>query len=222
MRHPALAAPGGTCRRTFREGEEIHLTFTARWPRPEGEGRGADRIRRYYDALADRWIRRWSGPLLDRAKGAAAQGDPPWSAELDYATTYEDDRYVSYRLDVTESWGGRRRQVRLGDVWALPQGAPVHPRELLPKAHRWRSQVLSQVREQIGGRIGSGESVYYDGWESLCARWLSPDRFLLTPEGPVVFYPMETIAPAMEGFPTFLLEGRAPDGAGPAPSPTEN
>ena len=68
-----------------------------------------------------------------------------------------------------------------------------------------KAGVLAEVRRQIGARLTTGEAVYYDDWLSLVSRRFSPDRFYLTGNGPVLFYPPETIAPPLEGFPTFPL-----------------
>ena len=67
---PAPAQPGAY-RQVFREGEAVLLTASARWLQLEETSPGARRVNRYYNALFDRWRRRWEGPLLERAKAAA-------------------------------------------------------------------------------------------------------------------------------------------------------
>lgn len=205
MKRETAPAPGGEFQKEYQQGGKLVLTVRARWPRQPGEGRGARQVERYYDALADRWLRRWSGPLLAQAKEAAAGGSPPWRAELDYTVTLNAGELLSFRLDAIEDRGGQRRQVRMGDIWRMPAGEPLSLPDVLPRRRWWRSLVLPEVRRQIGSAVQAGEGLYYDGWESLCSQWLSPDRAYLTEEGPVIFYPMETIAPALEGFPTFSL-----------------
>ncbi len=56
----------------------------------------------------------------------------------------------------------------------------------------------------------------------LVSKRFSPRRFYLTEDGPVVFYPVESVAPAMEGFPSFSLAELLPDRAETAPYPEEN
>lgn len=208
----------GSYRRVFREGERVVLTVEARWPRPAWEGAGARRMGRYYDALFRRWRERWEGPLLERAR-AAAQGPAgapslPWSAGLDYTVTFDQDGLFSLYLDAVEDTGARRpRRVRQGDVWLVPQGLPVTLPELLPPRRWWRAPVIEEVRRQIGERLAAGEALYYDGWPALASQRFSPQRFYLTGEGAAVFYPVESIAPALEGFPTFLCPLRAPEPA---------
>lgn len=202
---PRLAEPG-TYEQVFREGEAVLLTLRARWPRLEESSPGCRRVNRYYDALADRWKRRWEGPLLEQAKAAAGPETPPWEARLDFTVTLFQDGILSLYWDIVEDRGERRpRRLRQGDVWQLPSGMPMTLRELLPPCRWWRGPVLAQVRQQIGERIQAGESVFFEDWLSLASRRFSPGRFYLTEKGPVVFYPVESIAPAMEGFPSFLL-----------------
>lgn len=216
MKEGPIPAPGGKFQREYKQDGKTVLSVRARWPRQLGESRGARQVERYYEALAERWLRRWSGPLLTQAREGCTGDSPPWRAELDYALTLDSGELLSFRLDAMEDRGGRRRQVRMGDVWRMPAGEPLSLPDLLPRRRWWRSLVLPEVRRQIGAAVQAGESLYYDGWESLCSRWLSPDRAYLTAEGPVVFYPMETIAPALEGFPTFSLAALLPKEALPA------
>ena len=201
---PVLSEPE-TCQEVFREGETVLLTVQARWPRLEGEGPGVRRINRYYDALAQRWKKRWAGPLLEQAK--ASQPDcPPWTAKLDFTVTLFQEDLFSLYWEVSEDVGLRRpRRIRQGDLWRLSQGVPVLLRELFPSARSWRKGVVEEVRRQIQARMETGEAVFYEDWPTLAVRRFSPDRFYLTQEGPVVFFPVESIAPPMEGFPNFLL-----------------
>lgn len=212
---PALAEPGH-CEKVFREGETELLTVRARWPRLEETSPGIRRLNRYYDALADRWLKRWEGPLQARARAVLAAGSNgeesaginslPWSASLDFTVTLFQDGVLSLYLDTVEAVGARRpRRVRQGDAWLLPSGVPLTLRELLPRRRWWRGPVLEVVRRQAGRQLQAGEAVFYDDWVKLMSKRFSPRRFYLTPAGPVVFYPVESVAPAMEGFPTFSL-----------------
>ena len=194
----------GTYQRVFRDGERVALTLSQRWPRLEEGGPGSRRVNRYYAALAQRWRERWEGPLLERAK-AAGEDRPAWTASLDYTVTLDRDGLLSLYWDAVEATGGPRpRRIRQGDVWQLPQGLPVALRELLPRRRWWRTPIIEEVRRQIGAQVSAGEAIYYEDWPALVSKRFSPERFYLTEKGPAVFYPMESIAPALEGFPTFL------------------
>lgn len=185
------------------------LVINARWPRFPGEGAGQRRLERYYRSLARQWMDRWTGPLLERAKAAPAQ-TLPWKVRFDHLVTYSRDGLFSLRWEVWEDVGQRRkRRIRRGDVWRLPAGDVVTLRELLPPGRRWKRQALEQVRQQIQGRLDSGESVFFPDWPKRMVRRFSPGRFYLTDNGVAVFYPVGSIAPAMEEFPTFSLKEKA-------------
>lgn len=211
---PRLADPGAY-EKVFKDGESVLLTVRQKWPRLAGDGPGPRRINRYYDALADRWRRRWEGPLLEAAKAAAGPETPPWEARLDFTVTLFDGRLFSLHADAAEDTGRRHPlRVRQGDAWRLPGGAPVTLRELLPPRRWWRGPVLEEVRRQIGRQVSAGEAVYFEDWPRLASRQFSFRRFWLTAEGPVIFYPVGALAPELEGFPAFLLPA-APPGAAP-------
>lgn len=203
MIQSAVSAPmgAGHHRQVFPGEEGPLLTLRARWPQPEGEDRASRRLRRYYDRLAQRWLERWTGPLLERAKAAQARN---WQAEMDFTVTCFENGLLSLYIDLSETTD-RPRAVRLGDVWEMERGTPVALPDLLGRPRRWRNWALEQVEKQAEGRVGSGEYLYYEDWPQLCRRWFSPERYYLTAEAPVVFYPMETIAPALEGVPVFPL-----------------
>ncbi len=202
---PRLVQPG-TYEQVFRDGNTVLLTVRARWPRLQEDSPGLKQINRYYDALADRWKKRWEGPLLEQAKAAAGPETPPWEASLDFTVTLFQDGMFSLYLDVAENVGARRpRRIRQGDTWYVSDGVPVTLRELLPYRRWWRGPVLEEIRRQIGQRLNTRESIFYEDWPHLASRRLSPSRFYLTGKGPVVFYPVGSIAPALEGFPSFLL-----------------
>ena len=204
---PPISAPAapGVYRQVFKEGEAALLTVTARWPRLEESAPGPRRVNRYYDALFAHWRRRWEGPLLERAKAAAGPETPPWAASLDFTVARSDPEVLSLWWEAAEETGGRKRRVRRGDVWALPAGVPLSLWELLPRRRWQRGAVMECIRAQIGQRLRTGESIYYEDWPRLVSRHFSPERFFLAPDGPAVFYPPETIAPSLEGFPTFSL-----------------
>ncbi len=204
-------APPETYEEVFRDGERVLLTLRARWPRLEETCPGCRRINRYYDALAQRWKKRWTGPLLADAKAAAGPETAPWEAGLDFTVTLFQGEHFSLYWEVTEDVGARRpRRLRQGDIWQLPQGTPLTLRELLPPRRWWKGPILEEVRRQIGARVQSGEALFFDAWPSLASRKFSPGRAYLTPEGPMIFYPVEALAPAMEGFPTFSLKELMP------------
>lgn len=215
-------APPKTYEEVFRDEGRVFLTLRARWPQLEETCPGCRRINRYYDALAQRWKNRWTGPLLTDARAAAGPETPPWGAELDFTVTLFQEELFSLYWEASENVGLRRpRRLRQGDIWQLPQGTPLTLRELLPQRRWWRGPILEEVRRQIGERLQTGESLFFDDWPGLASRKFSPGRAYLTEEGPVVFYPIEALAPALEGFPSFSLKGLMPPEGIPLPEMNE-
>lgn len=203
---PKLGRPG-LYRQTFREGERVLLTVKAAWPQLEGDSIGAKRINRYCDALARRWQKRWEGSLLKAAKAAAGPDTPPWSAGMDFTVTLLREDLFSFYLEIWEDVGlSRPRRLRLGETWHLPEGVPLPLKEVLSPGRRWRRAVLTEVRRQIEARLESGESLFRADWPRLVVSRFSPQRFYCTEAGPSLFYPVDAIAPSLEGFPTFPLK----------------
>lgn len=200
-----LGAPG-CWEQSFREGEAVLLTADAAWPQLEGDAPGVRRINRYCNALAQRWQKRWEGPLLTRARAANRPDTPPWEAGMTFRVTLLTEACFSFYIDIIEGTGPTPRRIRLGEVWSLPDGRPLPLRELLPPGRARKGALLAQVGEQIERRLASGESLFYQDWPRRIAAHLSPQRFYMEEDGPVLFFPIRAIAPSMEGFPTFPLK----------------
>lgn len=201
----------GIWEQTFRDGDRELLRAKAQWPRLEAQYPGLRRIDRYYAHLSILWRRRWEGTLLTQAR-TQGTGGRPWSASFTYEITLLTPALFSLWWEVKEDLNkDRPRQIRHGDIWAIPQGTPVGPQELFaPLGRSWKNAVLEAVKEQIQNRLQSGEFLFKENWPQTLRQYLSEDGFYLTSEGPVLFYPIETIAPALEGFPSFSLSSLLP------------
>lgn len=207
-------AQSGIWEQTFRDGARELLRARAQWPQLEAQCPGLRRINRYYTHLFTQWRRRWEGPLLILAKTQGTEGSP-WSVSLTYEVTLLTPTLLSLWWEAKEELGaGRPRQIRRGDIWAIPQGTPVRPSEVFaPLGRGWKTAILNRVEEQILARLQTGEFLFKEDRAKALRHYLSEDGFYLTPEGPVLFYPMETIAPALEGFPSFSLSSLLPQAA---------
>lgn len=204
---PTRLGQPGLCRRIFQDGETVLLTVKADWPQLEGDSPGVGRINRYCDALARRWQKRWEGPLLAAARSAAGPDTPPWSAGMDFTVTLFREDLFSFYLNIWEDVGlPRPRRLRLGETWHLPDGIPLTLKEVLPPDRHWKRSVLTEIHRQIEARLASGESLFHTDWPRLSAARFSPQRFYCTEAGPAVFYPVGSIAPALENFPAFPLK----------------
>lgn len=203
---PQLDQPGAW-EQVFRDGGRELLRATAHWPKLAEDSPGLRRVNRYYDHLSRQWQKRWEGTLLPQARAMVPEGGRPWSVSLTYQITLFTPQILSLWWEVREDTGERRpKRVRQGDIWALPQGVPILPGELFSSVGKgWRKAVLAEVEKQITARLQEGESLFREDWPQRIGPALSSEGFYLTAEGPCLFYPIESIAPALESFPTFSL-----------------
>lgn len=206
---PRLGEPGHYDQ-VHRDGERMLLTIRADWPHLEDTSPGLRRINRYYDRLAQKLRERWEGPLLARAKEEATAYTPPWEVALSFAVTLFTPDCLSLTWTVIEDLGEERpRKMMEGDAWNLPDGLPLPLSRFLP-VHCKKKALLAELSSQIQARLATGESLFYEDWPLRLHTYFSPRRFFLTPDGPSLFYPIKTIAPAIEGFPTFSLASLTP------------
>lgn len=201
----------GNWEQAFRDGERELLRAKAQWPRLEEQCPGLRRINRYYVRLSVLWRKRWEGALLTRARTQGVEGRP-WSVSLTYEITLLTPTLFSLWWEVKEDLNeSHPHRVRHGDIWAVPQGTPVGPRELFaPLGRSWKKAVLKVVEEQIQSRLQTGEFLFRENWSQALRQYFSEEGFFLTPEGPMLLYPVDTIAPSLEGFPTFSLSSLLP------------
>ncbi len=199
------------------EGEPV-LSLSLQYPGLPEDTAGLRRMARYYRQVAEQWNQRWEGPLYARAcaalQAARAASRPfsTWTAALTFQTTLQTDALLSFRLDARENAGSDRSlTVCRGDVWDLPSGTPRSLRSFFPPHCRWRRTVLEQVARQVQLRLETGEAWYLPDWRERIAHCFDPERFYLTQEGPVVFYPLGSIAHRAEGIPVFPLAPPAGD-----------
>ncbi len=193
------------------EGETV-LTINLRWPKLPQDRPSFRRIGRYYQHVADRWRSRWEVCLYAQACAALAEARNnsypfhPWEAALDFTVTYHERGLLSLYMDAYEFTGGAHgNTVRCGDTWDLSRGMPRTLASFFPAGSRWRRESIAAVREEIERQIATGEYSYLDGWYEAVATQFDPCRFYLTSQGVAVFYPLYSLAPYVEGFPTFLV-----------------
>lgn len=191
------------------------LKLTVTLPQFAEHSAGARRITRYYQELARQWQNRWETVLLPRAE-ARADCSHPWTATFSYQITLDTPHCLSLFWEVSEDTGERRpRSVRQGDIWTLPQGTPLSPTELFaPLGRHWRKAVIEEVESQIQARMKSGDCMFFEHRAEPLRRFLKNESFFLTEQGISLFYPVNTVAPAFEGFPVFLLPFPLPPALG--------
>lgn len=189
------------------------LTAKLTLPEPiQTDSRAARRIRRYYHLQQRAYLRRCEGFLLPRAEEAyqaalAVSGSLPcFRAELHYEITWQKDALLSLRTQARESGApGQRQLLRWGDTWDTEAGYPLPLTAFFPPRSSWKQTLLACAGEEIRRQESAGVARYHEGARRLLRRCFNPRNYCLTEEGLAFFYPMGSIAPPMEGLPTFTL-----------------
>ena len=185
------------------------LRMQQSYPRLVSQGVGAERINRYYKALAERWRMRWEdelGPQACRALAEQEDERPPWEATLDFAVTYNEGDLFSLTVDAYEFTGGAHgHTVRRGDTWQVSSGMPRSLFSFFPDEKPVKRRILAEMIAQAQAMQESGEHLFFDDYQTLMREYFDPELFYLTPEDIAVFYPLYAIGPYVEGFVTFVL-----------------
>ena len=169
-------------------------------------------MNRYFDQLAQRWQTKWETTFYRNACLAyESQTDKtlfqPWRASLSYEVTFWEPPLISIRINIQEQ-GPVTPPVSLclGEVWDCSSGYPCSLRTFLPaKPYQWKKHLTAQLQEQAQQRLDSGESLLNPNCLSVLKQTFDPDRFYLTEEGVVIFYPLYALGPYGEGIPTFTV-----------------
>ncbi len=188
---------------------------------PALEGRGSRRFNRYYQSLADAFVRTCRTRLFPDAEALYRQALttaaplPQWHAELRTVFTCRTDALVSLYTDALITGTPHRRLFRRADTWDLRSGLLLSLREFFPPHTPCRRRLLTTAQAQIEREESQGISLYREDWHSRLRTAFHPHRFYLTDDGLCFFYPMYAIAPAAEGIPTFSLPYDAQNGPFP-------
>lgn len=159
------------------------LSLTLSLPRLTGGGTGAERVNRHFTRLREAWRRRWTGPLY---RAAAQAPPPPWSASLDYRVTLHTQDQFSLLWTASVTRGETVKTVSCGECWDLRTGALLTLKEVL---HLRRRDLTARLSQALEARPG-----LFPDWKARLRAALDPDRFYLTEEGPVLFFPPGRLA----------------------------
>lgn len=181
-------------------------------PQPVHKHGCAPRIRRYYRLQSRAFLRYCEHQLFPAAQAeyhaarAISAPLPCFSAELTYNITFQRGGLWSLYTQSKESTlPGQTLYTRRGDTWDLRSGFPLSLPELfLPKVP-WKRQLLSLIAEEIRRQEQAGISQYYEERKRKLRGYFNPQNFYLTDEALAVFFPMYSIAPAIERTPVFLI-----------------
>lgn len=203
-------------KQTMKWQEEPVLELSLRRPELVDSARRDKRVSRYYARLAQLWRARWERVVYPRACQALAEAREnsrpfqPWSASLDYRVTLEDGTLLSLYLDAVERGVGRPVTVRSADTWNRATGTPLPLSAFLPRPLRGRRRLLGELQALAEERLQAGESLFFQDVAQRVQSHFSPQRFYLTPEELVLFFPMLSLGSAAEGIPTFSFPRAIP------------
>lgn len=193
------------------EGEPL-LALSLRRPDLSCGGRSLQAVDRYYRQLSDAWWTYWETRLfstgVEALNTARRESRPfqPWSAALDFVVTREDDTILSLYLEaVVQGPSPHPLIVRSADTWDVKSGTPRTLSACLPSARKKRKALFSTLKQQAAKQLSGGESLFFSDVEIRVETAFSPERFYLTDDGPVLFYPMRSLGSAAERIPTFSL-----------------
>ena len=180
--------------------------------------RVAQRIRRYYRAQCRAFLRyceRELFPMAAEASRAAWAVSAPiacFQTELSYETTYLERGFWSLYTQSREPMAdGTVFLRRYGDTWDLRRGYPAALAEFFPPHALRKRQLLAMAAREIQRQERAGYARYRESWRRGLRKHWNPMHFYLTAEGLALFYPMLSIAPAVERIPVFTV----PYGASP-------
>lgn len=188
------------------------LTARLSLPRPvDQKSRIGKRIDRFYQLQSRSYLRYCEKLLFPASQAdyrqalALSSPLPLNTAELTCRVTCAQSGVLSVSTLMRECIGGRRNVMQRGDTWDLRSGYPLPLSAFFPKRYPIRKTLLKCAETEIRRRQEQGISLYHDAWQQELRRAFNRENFYLTPDGLRFFWQMGSIAPPMEGIPTFCL-----------------
>ena len=199
-------------KRTMKSNGDPVLILSIRRPSFPESGK-CRRIERYFSQLARRWQTRWEADLYPKACQSytehQTQSRPflPWQVKLDYEITFWQPPLISIRLEIQEQDPSALPCfLHIGEVWDTAAGYPRSLRSFLPETPRlWKRELMKQLAVLVQQQLDSGESLLRPDCFSDVKQKFDSERFYLTEEGIVIYYPLYALGPYGEGIPTFTI-----------------
>ena len=115
-----------------------------------------------------------------------------------------------YDIGIKEVWASltgtpQPYSARRGDTWDLRHGFLLSLADCFPPHTPWRKQLLAFSCDRICGWEAQGIARYHENWQQKLHQAFHPHNFYLTEEGLCFFFPFASIAPPIEGIPTFCM-----------------
>ncbi len=191
------------------------LTYTIQYPEVSSAvfKATAVTINRYYRAKAELTRQRLRHSLYYQAvrEFDTTKENPdipfrPYEAFLACNITYNENCMMSLYFDAYQFTGGAHgNTTRTSDTWDLGCGRRVTMARFFKPGAMYKGYVKSAVIELIRTQTESGDSMYFEEFETNVARYFNANNFYLVPEGLVIYYQQYQIAPYASGIPEFLL-----------------
>ncbi len=132
----------------------------------------------------------------------------PFGEIMKYYITANGDNYISTLIEITHFDGYFKETLRYGHVWDIKNGV------LLPYEYFFRKMKtnVKSVRREIAKIIyerikeGGAEFNYTENRVKRYAGKVDPNNFFLVDGGIAFWFPVGTIAPESEGFPTYVVK----------------
>lgn len=199
-------------KRTLKSNGDPVLTLSIRRPSFPESGK-TRRIEYYFSQLAQRWQTRWENDLYPKAcqsyteHQAQSRTFLPWQVTLDYEITFWRPPLISIRLEIREQGPfSLPLFISIGEVWDIAAGYPRSLRSFLPETPRlWKRELMKHLAVLMQKQLDSGESLLRPDCFSDLKLKFDSERFYLTEEGIVIFYPLYALGPYSEGIPTFTI-----------------
>lgn len=166
----------------------------------------------YYQRVVQTWLLYWNkevycqaGLMLSELR-SHARPFHPWTASLLGTLTLQDDSFLSFRIQASETHGNYKLcHLCWGDTWDVHTGAPCTLRQLLGKEHAKNTYLMEQITAQALEQQQSGERFFLNHWQTSLRRQFRTREFWLTPNELCIAFPQSTICPAVEGSPYFTI-----------------
>lgn len=194
------------------------FTLSHQLPQLSREGR----FNRYYSACRSAFLRTCREDLAPALQSAyrrsleSAAPLPQWQGRLTAAVTYRQGPLLSLCTDALITGPEERWHIRRGDTWDLRRQLPLPLSLFFPPGTNLHRRLCDAATQEMARQEAEGLARYHPGRETTLKRTFHPHRFFLSEEGLHFFFPMNTIAPAVEGCPTFLVPYDGEKGPFPA------
>jgi hypothetical protein len=136
-----------------------------------------------------------------------AQGYPVrlFGSQLDYASSYNANGYLSFFFDRYEYAGGAHgTTIRRSDTCELSTGQVLPLPAFFPRGYPYLKTILESILDEARNR-NADDPVYFENYEELILKYFDPGSYYLTPEGIAFYFQQYEIAPYAAGIIVFIV-----------------